>query len=158
MLSNLRSSLHFRYIYINARGRGILLGLVAVTIAVSSCSTFAPRRALQGPAIREGRIHFRFYSPTALQVQLAGNWPGNNWARGDGSVGEANIGLMDDADGDGIWEIDVELPPGRYCYLFWVDETTWHLDPANPEEVGGGPMRRCSQVIVNTNDKGLELK
>ena len=150
--------MYSRYIYTRvARGAGFF-ALALIVLTVSSCSYFAPRRAMTGAAVRDDRVLFRFYAPTALQVQLAGNWPENNWARGDGSVGEANIGLMSDGDGDGIWELEVKLPPGRYCYLFWVDETTWHLDPGNPEEVEGGPTRRCSQVIVVSNDTGLELK
>jgi len=54
----------------------------------------APKRFAAGPDVDESSVRFRFHAPTARRVQLAGSWPGNNWARGDGSVGEANVGLM----------------------------------------------------------------
>ena len=131
--------------------------MLAVTLAVG-CSHLAPRRVARGPAVDGKEVVFRYYAPTARRVQLAGDWPQNNWAQGDGNVGEANIGLMEDGDGDGVWEIRVELPPGRYRYLFWEDENTWHLDPGNPEEVQGGPARVCSQLVIARKDDGITIK
>jgi hypothetical protein len=90
-------------------------------------------------------------------VQLAGNWPENNWARGDGSAGEADIGLMT-AGKEGLWEIVIPLDAGRYQYLFWVDEATWHLDPGNPEEVSGGPAGVASLLMVFTRDGKREIR
>jgi hypothetical protein len=136
-----------------------LAALVAAWIVCGTgCSYFAPRKSAGGPVAGEEGVTFRFYAPAAGCVQLAGDWPENNWARGDGSVGEADIGLMDDENGDGIWEITVLLPPGRYRYLFWVDENTWHLDPGNPEEVMGGPGKKCSQVILVSRDGKTEIR
>ena len=127
-------------------------------ITGSGCGYLAPRKMNYGPAVNKDGVLFRFYSPTARQVQLAGSWPQNNWARGDGSVGEANIGLMEDKDGDGVWEILVVLPPGRHEYLYWVDELSWHLDPGNPEEVPGGPSGVCSQIVLFSNQETLEIR
>jgi hypothetical protein len=131
---------------------------VMLIVGGSGCSYFAPRKNAGGPAAGEEGIIFRFYAPAAGRVQLAGDWPENNWARGDGSVGEADIGLMEDENGDGVWEITVPLPPGRYRYLFWVDENTWHLDPGNPEEVTGGPRKKCSQIILISRNGKTELR
>ncbi len=103
-------------------------------------------------------VRFRFFAPTAHRVQLAGSWPENNWAHGDGSVGEADIGLMSDDDNDGIWEIVVALPAGRHQYLFWVDEVSWRLDPGNPEEVEGGPAGRASELVVTARGDRLEIR
>jgi 1,4-alpha-glucan branching enzyme len=129
-----------------------------VFLAMAGCGYIAPRKLGSGPAVVEDGVVFTFYAPSARRVQLAGDWPGNNWARGDGSVGEADIGLMSDADSDGIWEITVALPPGRYKYLFWVDELSWHLDPGSPEEVAGGPTGSCSQVILYSDSDRLEIR
>jgi hypothetical protein len=126
-------------------------------LAGSGCSRFASRGTLPGPALTEDGVRFRYYAPGATRVQLAGNWPGNNWARGDGSVGEANIGLMT-VDPGGIWEIVVPLGPGRYEYLFWVDENTWQLDPGNPEEGRGGPVGRSSLLVVFAAGDKLEIR
>jgi 1,4-alpha-glucan branching enzyme len=137
--------------------RGLLYALMAgLALGSMSCGALAPRRSIGGPAAVEGEILFRYFDPTARRVQLAGDWPENNWARGDGSAGEADIGLMQSK--DGVWEIRVALPPGRYQYLFWVDELTWHTDPWNPEEVEGGPAGLCSQLIVYRQATQLEVR
>jgi 1,4-alpha-glucan branching enzyme len=112
----------------------------------------------QGPIVREGRVVFRLFEPSARRVQVAGDWPPNNWGRGDGRVGEANIGLMGDEEADGIWELEVDLPPGRYRYVFWVDELTWRTDPGNPDEVPGGPVGTASQLIVQLVDNKLVVR
>jgi 1,4-alpha-glucan branching enzyme len=129
---------------VNVRSAAIVL----IALAVAGCAAIAPRERAVRPQIGPDGVTFRFYAPAATRVQLAGDWPGNNWARGDGSAGEADIGLMSDDDGDGVWEITVDLAPGRYLYIFWVNETMWRLDPANPEEVPGGPAGRASLLTL----------
>jgi hypothetical protein len=138
-------------------GVTVIFGAMIVAL-LAGCSYLAPRPAVRSAGVDGEAVVFRFYAPTARRVQLAGDWPGNNWAKGDGSVGEANVGLMSDANGNGVWEIRVELEPGRYRYLFWVDETTWHLDPENPEEVEGGPARKCSQLVLHENNGDLQIR
>lgn len=133
----------------------ILPALVAVFGA--GCSRFASRTTMPGPQMTENGVKFRYYAPGASRVQLAGNWPENNWARGDGSVGEANIGLMT-AGTDGVWEIVVPLGPGRFHYLFLVDENTWQLDPGNPEVAPDGPVGRSSVLVVFAAGGGLEIR
>jgi len=126
--------------------------------AAGACTYLAPRQRALGPAVVDGGVRFQFYAVAAVRVQLAGDWPENNWARGDGAAGEADIGLMADADGDGVWEIVVALEPGRYQYLFWVDENTWRTDPGNPEETAGGPAGRASLITVFRRDGRLEIR
>ena len=140
------------------RVRWLLMASVVWTAVASGCGYLASRSLAPGPSVEEGQVRFRYWAPTARRVQLAGDWPENNWARGDGSVGEANVGLMDDADGDGIWEILVELPPGRHRYLFRVDETTWHTDPGNPEEAAGGPARICSLLLLDDHNGRIRIR
>ncbi len=135
----------------------LVLGAGCAFVA-SGCGYLASRTQSAGPTVGDEGMVFRYYAPSARRVQLAGDWPENNWARGDGSVGEANIGLMEDTDGDGAWEITVALPPGRYKYLFRVDESSWQLDPGNPEEVSGGPAGTCSQVVLYSVNDRLEIR
>lgn len=132
--------------------------LAACAAALGGCSYLASRKASYGPTVKDEAVVFRFYAPSARRVQLAGDWPENNWAKGDGRVGEANIGLMEDDDANGVWEIAVDLPPGRYKYLFWMDETSWHVDPGNPEEVPGGPTGTCSQIILFPKNGRQEIR
>ncbi len=132
--------------------------LLVPLILINGCAYLSPRRIARGPTIQENDVFFRYYAPAARRVQLAGDWPQNNWARGDGSAGEANIGLMEDKNGDGVWEIRIALRPGRYRYLFLVDENTWHTDPGNPEEVLGGPAELCSRIVLHTKNDLLEIR
>ena len=134
------------------------LTVLVVLLVVSGCGYLLPRRIASGPMLEANDVLFRYYAPNARRVQLGGDWPENNWTRGDGSAGEANIGLMEDEDGDGIWEIRVPLPPGRYRYLFLVDENTWHTDPGNPEEAQGGPATLCSQLVLHISNDRLEIR
>ena len=139
-----------------SRYRSITLAFTVLLLA--GCGYLLPRQTASGPALVDNEVLFRFWAPNARRVQLGGDWPQNNWTRGDGSAGEANIGLMEDKDGDGVWEIRVDLPPGRYHYLFLVDENTWHTDPGNPEEVRGGPAELCSRVVLHTKNDRLEIR
>jgi 1,4-alpha-glucan branching enzyme len=138
--------------------RVILPGTAVLILLLASCAHLAPRENAAGPAVVENDIRFSFFAPSAGRVQLAGDWPENNWARGDGSSGESNIGLMQDDDGDGIWEITVRLAPGRYRYLYLVDENRWFVDPGNPDEVAGGPEQICSQIVLFRRAGRLELR
>ncbi|HET6350012.1 MAG TPA: glycogen-binding domain-containing protein [Candidatus Krumholzibacteria bacterium] len=136
----------------------IAAGILLALLLSAGCASLAPRSRAPGPEITTAGVHFRFFAPSAHRVQLAGSWPGNNWARGDGSVGEADVGLMEDDDNDGVWEIVVPLAPGRYQYLFWVDEASWRLDPGNSDEVDGGPARRASEILVVQRGESLEVR
>jgi 1,4-alpha-glucan branching enzyme len=134
--------------------------MVVLTCVVPAiaCSSLAPRSRAGGPLSGADGVRFAFFAPTAHRVQLAGSWPENNWAQGDGPVGEANVGLMLDDDADGMWEIVVPLSPGRYQYLFWIDEATWSLDPGNPEEVEAGPQGRASEVVLVVRNGKTEVR
>lgn len=135
-----------------------LFVLIGVVLGVSACASLAPRSRASGPMMTGEGVRFRFFAPSAHRVQLAGSWPENNWARGDGPAGEADIGLMQDDDNDGVWEIVVPLEPGRYQYLFWLDEATWKLDPGNPAEVDAGPAWRASEVVVAERGGSMEVR
>jgi 1,4-alpha-glucan branching enzyme len=137
------------------RMRALWLGVAALA---AGCASLAPRTRAPGPVTADGGVRFVFFAPAAHRVQLAGSWPENNWARGDGPAGEADVGLMQDDDGDGLWEIVVALPAGRHQYLFRVDEATWELDPGNPEQVDAGPAGRASQLVLIARGDGLEIR
>ena len=112
---------------------------LAATLALAGCSSlnFIKRRIsppTQGPA----GVTFRFDAPSAQVVQLAGNWPENNWLRGQAQTGSFLVGAMDDADGDGIWERTEKLPSGRYQYKFVIDRVNWRYDPNNPNRTDDG--------------------
>lgn len=114
-------------------------GLTALLLFAAGCGSlnFIKRR-LPPPTQTPQGVVFRFNAPSAQIVQLAGNWPENDWLRGQAQTGSFNIGEMKDDDQDGIWERVEPLPPGRYQYKFVVDKVNWKEDPNNPNRIDDG--------------------
>jgi 1,4-alpha-glucan branching enzyme len=82
----------------------------------------------------DGLVRFMYEAPQAKHVNVCGNWDANDWCgtRGTGRF-DHEISAMHDDDGDGIWEIEIEMSPGRYEYKFAVDwGMRWEQDPNNP--------------------------
>jgi 1,4-alpha-glucan branching enzyme len=105
-----------------------LIVSVFLAVAALSCSRYL-EDGIRSPEVDGETVVFRYLSPSARVVQLAGDW--NNWAAGDAETGEVLVGLMS-RDKRGLWEIIVELPPGRYRYYFIINEDRRVLDPDNP--------------------------
>lgn len=122
-----------------ARYRVMVPALLVAAALAAGCSTlnFVKRR-LPPPTPTEQGVLFRFNAPSAQIVQLAGNWPENDWLRGQAQTGSFNVGEMKDPDGDGIWERIEPLPPGRYQYKFVIDKVNWKEDPNNPNRTDDG--------------------
>jgi 1,4-alpha-glucan branching enzyme len=121
--------------------------LLAAVAGGCSALGFINRR-LPPPTQGAEGITFRFAAPSAQTVQLAGNWPWNNWLGGQAQTGSFLVGEMNDADGDGIWERTEKLPSGRYEYKFVVDRTSWKEDPNNPQRLDDGFGGFNSLLIV----------
>jgi Glycogen recognition site of AMP-activated protein kinase len=133
--------------------RGLALLAAAMLLpAASGCGSMGfldfVKRRLPPPSPVPGGIRFQFASPSARVVQVAGSWPENDWLRGQGENATYDLGRMDDSDGDGVWSIVVDLPPGRYQYKFRIDETNWKEDPNNPQKVDDGFGGFNSLLIV----------
>jgi 1,4-alpha-glucan branching enzyme len=121
------------------RTHTLLAGLVVVALFVLGCSSLGfIKRRLPPPSQTAAGVTFRFEAPSARLVQLAGNWPENDWLRGQAQTGSFLVGEMKDGDGDGIWERTEPLPPGRYQYKFVVDRVNWKQDPNNPNRTDDG--------------------
>ncbi len=130
------------------RGLGVLLACSALVALLSGCSvlSFVEDR-LPPPEPTENGILFRYKAPAARQVNVAGEF--NNWV---GTVGtgrlDPNIDPMSDRDGDGVWEIVLPLPPGRYQYKFVIDQVDWQDDPGNPETTDDNYGGKNSILVV----------
>ncbi len=104
---------------------------ILFVISCIGCAHLIKNR-LPPPHKVDGGILFQYENKAAHSVNLAGNF--NGWC-GTKEYGrfDPSIGVMHDDDGDGIWEIIVPLPPGRYQYKFVIDNgASWVLDPNNP--------------------------
>ena len=69
-------------------------------------------------------------APGVGLVLLAGSF--NGWAATPDTAD-----TLTDPDGDGTWELSIELPPGTHQYKFIVDGV-WMADPGNPSTVDDG--------------------
>jgi 1,4-alpha-glucan branching enzyme len=116
----------------------IILAL-ALGLGLAGCSSlnFIKRR-LPPPTVTDEGVLFRFYAPSAQLVQLAGEWPENNWLRGQAQTQGFLVGQMEDNDKDGVWTRLEKLPPGRYQYKFHIDRVNWKEDPNNPQRTDDG--------------------
>ena len=124
-----------------------LAGLLVVGTTGCSKLSFVKRR-LPPPVTQADGTRILFEAPSAKVVQLAGNWPENNWLAGQAQTGSFLVGEMRDPDGDGIWERVEPLPPGRYQYKFVIDRVNWKFDPNNPQRVDDGFGGFNSLLIV----------
>lgn len=116
------------------RQKLILIALALVLL--TGCSYMNVIRTRVPPPARQddGLVRFMYEAPQAKHVNLCGNWTENDWCgtRGTGRF-DHEISAMHDEDGDGIWEIEIPLEPGRYMYKFAVDwGMRWEQDPNNP--------------------------
>ena len=117
----------------------VAAAIVLAAAAVPGCSSmnFIKRRLPPPTQTPEGVV-FRFNSPSARVVQLAGNWPENNWLAGQAQTGSFLVGEMRPDTTTGIWTRTEKLPPGRYQYKFVIDRITWKEDPNNPNKTDDG--------------------
>jgi len=105
-------------------------------IAASGCGYMSVIRTRVPPPKRggDGKVRFFYEAPQAKHVNICGSWDENDWCgtRGTGRF-DHDIGAMTDDDGDGIWEIELDMAPGRYEYKYAVDwGLRWEQDPNNP--------------------------
>lgn len=82
------------------------------------------------------------YAPDAREIVIAGSF--NAWNA---------AGLAMTRDAEGQWSADVDLPPGRYEYKFFVDGV-WCCEPhlksdhADGEECVSNPFGTSNRVLL----------
>ena len=121
-----------------------------VFLFITSCTLNFIKKRLSPPyKVNEG-ILFQYDAPSARQVNLAGNFPDNEWLKNGMKVDLMNDGGIngDILAGDGIWSIIKILSPGRYEYKFVVDRNSWLEDPNALETSDDGFGGKNSILIV----------
>ncbi len=114
--------------------RKIELFATVIILTFCACSVGnAIKNRLPAPHRVDGELLFQYEYPAAKHVQLCGNF--NNWCgtKDTGGILDPSIGVMSDVNDDGIWEIKIDLPPGRYQYKYIIDRVSWVMDPSNPD-------------------------
>lgn len=82
-------------------------------------------------------VHFIYIDPTARSVCVAGNF--NGWSKDSNCMKKS----------DKTWSTEIEMPPGRYQYLFLVDGQKWRQDPTVLLHESNGFGGENSVLIVN---------
>ena len=90
--------------------------LLFAGILVSGCSV-----KYAGPERVKGGVRFALEAKDAKKVAIVGGF--NQW--------DPEKDVLSGPD-DGIWEITIPLPEGRYEYLFLINGEKWALDPTAP--------------------------
>ena len=120
--------------------------LIALGLTGPTCTP--PRLAVRSPERGPEGVVFRYRAPSARVVQVSGSWDTNYFLRGRDGSSDTRVGLLQDPDHDGVWELLLPLAPGRYEYLFLVDGRFWELDPANPERAPDGRGSLVSLLVL----------
>src|SRR6185369_15545329 len=94
---------------INSRSIALLFSLL-----LAGCSVKQP-----GPEVLDGAVRLVFLAPKASSVAIAGSF--NRWDPQKNPLSGPNR--------KGVWAVTLELPEGRYEYLFVVDGNKWLPDP-----------------------------
>jgi hypothetical protein len=89
------------------------------------------------------RVYFELHAPGADQVELLGTF--NNWKTGDI--------VLNGPDETGLWTATVELPEGRYEFIFLVDGELGLADPKSAalRPDGFGHVNTVIQVYDENN-------
>ncbi len=124
--------------------------IILIFILLIGCSLNFIKRRLAPPQKVAAGILFQYEAPAARQVNLAGEFPDNEWLK-DGT--KVDIMFDDGTHGDlvaddGIWSLVKDLSPGRYQYKFVVDRNSWFTDPNGLETTDDGYGGKNSIVVV----------
>ena len=108
----------------------LLLGVFLMSTSYSQTETLTFRVDMNEQAVSSDGVH------------VAGDWQeeagfGDDWQPGTST--------MDDADGDGIYELSVQVPMGPYAYKF-LNGNNWGTDESIPGDCNVGGNRSIEVV------------
>lgn len=110
--------------------RWVVQAAAAIFLVVASA--FVTTWVITSGSAEESRmvtVRLELRAPQAQRVAVVGDW--NGW--------DPETHPMTDADGDGIWHIEIEIAPdGEYQYQFLINGERWIPDPESPMKVDDG--------------------
>ncbi len=99
----------------------------------------APARTLpQAAGSLTVPVRLVFLAPQATSVAVTGDFA---------SWDPKGIPLAE-SQGDGVWSVEIELPPGLHHYVFIVNGTEWRPDPNAASQVDDGFGQKNSVLLV----------
>lgn len=105
-----------------------LLPLAATFLLVAGLAAVGVRQFLLPPAVGTPQVQVELeLAQEARSVAVAGDF--NGWAVDASRMTRGP---------DGVWRIRLALPPGRYQYVFIVDDEQWIADPHSTTVVDNG--------------------
>ena len=122
----------------------VLFMMLAPSVFMSSShvppgqSPFIQAAATSGGAAQAELASFRLYAPQAHSISLIGDF--NGW----GSARKLSMRPQ----GNGVWTMEVPLPPGRYQYAFLVDGKNMATDPRAEQHVNDDFGRKNAVITV----------
>ena len=124
--------------------------LILIILLLFGCAHNIIKKRLLPPHRVDSGILFQYDSPSARYVNLAGNFPDNEWLKQGNRVDAMNDSGIngDKISGDGIWSIIKPLASGRYEYKFVVDRNSWVEDPIALDRADDGYGGVNSVLIV----------
>ncbi len=99
-------------VFFQVSGFFVLLMLAGILISGCSLKYAGPERVKDG-------VRFALESKNAKRVAIVGSF--NQW--------DPEKDVLSGPDSDGMWEITIPIPEGRYEYLFLINGEKWVLDP-----------------------------
>ena len=111
-----------------------IIYMVIGVFLISGCSFNIIKKRLSPPHKINGGILFQYEAPSARQVNLAGNFPDNEWLKHGDQVDMMydNGQNGDRVAGDGVWSILKNLTAGRYEYKFviYLEKLSFDYNPS----------------------------
>lgn len=98
------------------RFRAASVLLLGLALLAAGCSIPRP-----GTGLTENGVCFVIRAPLAEKVAVVGDF--NRWDR--------DTDLLAGPDERGFWSATIALEPGRYEYLFLINNTIWIPDPSS---------------------------
>jgi hypothetical protein len=107
---------------------------IGASLNIGATRPHAPR-ARGAPAITRGLTRLTVRASPATRVEIAGDF--TNWQP-----------IVTQRAENGVWYIDLRIPPGQYRYAFRVDGTQWII-PSGVEVVDDGFGGKSAWLVVS---------
>ena len=128
-------------------GMALTASLLFMTLAPLDLYLFRPVTPEQSPFIQAAatpgaaqaeHVRFSLYAPQSHSINLIGEF--NGWGS------ERQLSLR--PQGNGVWTVEVPLPPGRYQYAFLIDGKDMATDPRAEQHVNDDFGRKNAVITV----------